>query len=89
MRVVKVPALIEPVPIVDDFVQGIGLIEWAGPCLRFVLFAEQTAFEAGNTRARVVVRKLIVPPEIVAPAIKQVGEFMAASTFANVFRIRG
>jgi hypothetical protein len=86
---VKVPALIEPIPIVDDFVQGIGLIEWAGPCLRFVLFADQTAVEYGNTRTRVIVRKLIVPPEVVAPAIKQVGDFMAATTLAKVFRIRG
>jgi hypothetical protein len=89
MRVVKVPALIEPVPIVDDFVQGIGLIEWAGPCLRLVLFANQTAVELGNARTRVVVRKLIVPPDVIAPAIKQVTEFMAANALANVFRLRG
>jgi hypothetical protein len=89
MRAVKVPALIEPVPIVDDFVQGIACIERVGPCARFVLFCDQTIVEAGNLRARVIVRKIIMPMESLPIAMGQTSDFLAARAFANVFRIRG
>jgi hypothetical protein len=88
MRVVKVPALIEPVPILDDFVQGIACIERVGPCARFVLFSDQTIVEAGVV-SRVVVRKIVVPIDVIPTAMKQASEFMAIRAFANVFRIRG
>jgi hypothetical protein len=89
MRVVKLPALIEPVPILDDFVQGIGRIEQVGPCARFILFSDQTLYELGNTPSRVVVRKLVVPIDALPSAIKQATDFLAMRVFNNVFRIRG
>ena len=76
MPVLKYPALIEPVPIQDDFVQGIAAIEIAGPCARFVLFADQTVMEAG-TPARVIVRKIIIPMDAIPGAIKQAADFVA------------
>jgi hypothetical protein len=85
----KVPALIEPVPIIDDFVQGIACIERVGPCARFVLFSDQTMVEAGNVKARVIVRKIIIPMDALPGAIAQATDFIALRAFANVFRIRG
>lgn len=88
MRVVKVPALIEPVPIIDDFVQGIACIEQVGPCARFILFSDQTFLESG-VATRVVVRKIIIPIDALPAAIKQAADFTSARAFANVFKLRG
>lgn len=87
MRAVKFPMLVEPVPVADDFVQGIACIEKVGPCARFILFSDQTVVEAG-TVSRVIIRKIVVPIDVIPTAIKQASEFMAVRAFANVFKLR-
>jgi hypothetical protein len=75
--VVEVPDLIEPVPVQDDFIQGIARIERVGPCVRFILYAEQTLPELGNAVVKVVVRKIVVPLDAVSISIAQAVEFMS------------
>ncbi len=57
IKALSIPILTEPVPVVDDFVQGIAKIEQVGPCARFILFSDQTLWEAGID-SRVIVRKI-------------------------------
>lgn len=89
MQPLKVPALIENTPISDDFVQGIARIERLGPCLRVVLFVDDRV-EGCETTARVVVRKIVVPLDVVPGALKQVADFLAlqaVSVVSNVLRL--
>lgn len=76
MSVAEVPSLIEPVPVQDDFVQGIAKIERVGPCVRFVLYAEQSMPELGGATVKVVVRKLVVPLDAVSASVAQTTEFL-------------
>lgn len=80
------PALIEPVPVSDDFVQGIGKIEIVGPCARFIFFSEQTIPEIGQS-ARVIVRKLVVPMDVVPEAIQQTMRFMTAQSIERIANV--
>lgn len=84
----KLPMLVEPVPVIDDFVQGIACIERVGPCARFVLFSNQTMHEVG-VPTRVIVRKIIMPIEALPLAIQQASDFVAIRAFSNVFKLRG
>lgn len=88
---VALPELIEPIPITDEFVQGVAKIEQIGPCARFVLFTDQTMWEAGNIRARVIVKKIIIPIDALPYSIKQATDFLAMramNAVGNVFRLR-
>ncbi len=85
--VVEVPDLIEPVPIADDFVQGIAKIEQIGPCARFVLYAEQGLPELGGATVRVVVGKVVIPIEALPAAIKMAAEFYARCALRTVAKV--
>ena len=70
-------ALVEPVPIQDVFVSGIGEIEIIGPCARFILYVDQHPIGDGDiAQERVVVAKIVMPMEAIQPAI---GLMMLAS----------
>lgn len=90
VKVLSIPMLTEPVPISDDFVQGIAEIEQVGCCVRFVLYSDQRVWEAGSN-SRVIVRKIILPIDALPHAIKQATDFLALRTIeavGNVFRLR-
>lgn len=76
--------LTEPVPIDDEFCMGLAAIEDLGSCVRFVLFSEQTCFEAGNLRVCVVRKKIVIPFSAVAPALQMTSAFMARRAAAVV-----
>lgn len=79
---------IEPVPISDIFVQGIAAIEDLGECARFVLYAEQTIYEAGQARVPVVVAKIVIPNSAIKACIQQAAAFMfARATRATVGQV--
>jgi hypothetical protein len=58
--------LIEPVPIDDDLVTGLALIEDVELGARFVFYATQTAYESDET-VFVVKRKIVLPLNTLAP----------------------
>lgn len=70
--------LIEPVPIDDDFCSGLAAIEDLGTHGRFVLYVDQTIYEANNQQARVVRRKIVMSWEDALCAAQMVLAFIAA-----------
>lgn len=70
--------LIEPVPIDDDYCDGLALLEHAGPNVRLVIFARQTIYETGES-ANALKRKLVMPRAALHALHDQVGRFLRQS----------
>lgn len=69
--------LIEPVPVDDDLCTGLALIENVGGMgARFVLYAEQTLYETGDTVCAVK-RKIVVPYAAIRPGLRLTLGFLA------------
>lgn len=83
----RIPGLIEPVPITDDFVQGIAKIELLGTCARFILFSEQSLPEADGKVIKVVVRKIVIPVAEIPATICQANRFMTERVLARVANV--
>jgi hypothetical protein len=80
--------LIEPVPIDDDLCTGLALIEdVSGLGARFVLYAEQTLYESGDTVCAVK-RKIVVPYAAIRPGLQLTAGFLARRTATTVRRLR-
>ena len=60
--------LTEPVPISDDLCAGLALIEDLGFGARFVLYANETCYEAGSP-VFVVKRKIVLPMAAIEPGL--------------------
>lgn len=59
--------MIEPVPVMDIFVSGLGEVEdLGGGCFRFTFFAKR---HIGDSEELVAVAKLVAPAEAVPPAL--------------------
>lgn len=79
MRIIaaeKIP-LIEPTPVEDDFCSGLARIEDVGGCARFVLYSEQTLYEAGEQTIRAVRRKIVLPISAIGPGVDMALAYMA------------
>ncbi len=72
----KLPVLIEPIPIIDDFACGLGPLNSVGPCARLPFYSQQTLYEDRGRSVHVVVRKVILPREAILPCIRQMLIFL-------------
>lgn len=79
MRVIATSpvALIEPVLIEDDFCSGLARIEDVAGCARFILYSQQTLFEAGEQVVYVVKRKIVLPIGAIMPGIEMTTAYLA------------
>jgi hypothetical protein len=69
--------LIEPMPIEDEFCSGLARIEDVGGCARFVLYSEQTLFEAGERTVWVVRKKIVLPIQAIKPGVEMTLGYLA------------
>ena len=69
--------MVEPIAVPDDFVSGIGRIEFVGKyAIRFSLYAEHIPID-GSSPVRVMVRKIIIPIDTLPKAVRKMLRFMA------------
>lgn len=76
--------MIEPVPVMDVFVSGLGEVEdLGGGCFRFTFFAKR---HGANGEELIAVAKLVAPCEAVPPALimaaKAVGYRLATAWYS-------
>lgn len=79
-------ALIEPIPIADEYSCGLAHIEDLGDTARFVFYTDQVLYEDGNRPIRVVSRKIIVPLSAIRPGIDMALRYMARRTVRTASR---
>lgn len=77
--------MIEPIPIQDTFVLGIGAIEILGPCARFVLYSEQTS-AAETAPENIIVCKIVIPIDAVPDCINFTVRTLAAKWTREVVK---
>ncbi len=70
-------SLIEPVPIEDVYCSGLARIEDLGSEARFVLYTNQVLYEAGDTEARVVKVKVVLPLSAIKEGVEMTLAFLA------------
>lgn len=84
--------LVEVVPVEDDYCSGLARIEDLGSCARFVLFTNQTMYEAGNRTVCTVRRKIVLPFDAIWPGIEMATAFATVRAISrirtNVIRLR-
>jgi hypothetical protein len=74
----RMGALIEPSPVLDDFLTGIATIQALGPCVRVTLYVDDAIVEAGHAPARIVRRKFVMSREAFARMTFEAAGFLAA-----------
>lgn len=76
--------LVEAIAVEDDYCSGLARIEDLGSCARFVLFSNQTLYEAGDRTIHTVRRKIVLPIEAIWPGVQMATAFATARALHNI-----